>query len=93
MIKYPRTVCYGKRYQTGAFEYRSVKLTKDLYLHGLVKGRLMTGKQWADLGIVMADDWVHYSLWAQKPNILLFRRPVRVDEVEDQRESRGMNKM
>lgn len=41
--------------------------------------RILTEKEWRNLGVQQSRGWVHYEIHRPEPHILLFRRPLGTD--------------
>lgn len=41
--------------------------------------RLLSEREWRDLGVTQSRGWVHYDMHRPEPHILLFRRPLGTD--------------
>ena len=68
-------IYYSEKYTDKEYEYRHVILPSDMY-QKMPKLRLMTEKEWRELGVQQSRGWVHYLLHRPEPNILLFKRPL-----------------
>jgi cyclin-dependent kinase regulatory subunit CKS1 len=64
---------YSDKYQDDEYEYRHVILPNNIYKL-IPRGRLLSDKEWRDIGIQQSRGWIHYALWKPEPHILLFRR-------------------
>lgn len=40
------------------------------------KGRLMSEKEWRQIGVQQSPGWIHYMIHGPEPHVLLFRRPI-----------------
>ena len=40
------------------------------------KGKLLSEREWRDLGVQQSVGWEHYAVHRPEPHILLFRRPL-----------------
>eukprot|EP00466_Bigelowiella_natans_P010263 jgi/Bigna1/130691/aug1.12_g5399 len=74
----PRDIEYSEKYSDSKFEYRHVILPKEMTKQ-LPKGRLLTEKEWREIGVQQSRGWAHYEIHKPEPHILLFRRPLGTD--------------
>jgi len=73
-----KDIYYSNKYSDEAFEYRHVVLPKEL-AKGVPKHKLMTETEWRTLGVQQSPGWVHYMTHDPEPHILLFRRPLPLE--------------
>ncbi|CEF64028.1 Cyclin-dependent kinases regulatory subunit [Strongyloides ratti] len=69
-----RDFFYSSKYEDDEYEYRHVHVTKEV-ARLLPKNRLMSEKEWRELGIEQSPGWVHYMIHGPERHVLLFRRP------------------
>ena len=58
---------------------RHVILPQPLAKH-VPTDRLMSEREWRDLGVTQSPGWVHYMIHGPEPHILLFKRPKEMGE-------------
>ena len=75
MPHYPEKIEYSCKYQDKVYEYRHVLLPKELY-EKIPHKKLLTEKDWRELGLQMSKGWTHYTIHKPEPHVLLFRRPI-----------------
>ena len=66
---------YSDRYEDNAYEYRHVILPFKMSKNLPHPFRLLTEKEWRDLGVQQSPGWIHCAIHRPEPHILLFRRP------------------
>ncbi|KAG7448167.1 CKS-domain-containing protein [Guyanagaster necrorhizus] len=76
---------YSDKYSDDMYEYRHVILPKQLFKMKIIPEsywnadqsalRLLSEKEWRNIGITQSLGWEHYEIHAPEPHILLFRRP------------------
>ena len=70
---------YSDKYFDSDYEYRHVMIPKD-WVKRCPPDRLMSEKEWRDIGVCQSVGWIHYMKHDPEPHILLFRRPLKKDE-------------
>ena len=80
MPHFPDEIEYSEKYFDEEFEYRHVLLPK-LVFKKMIRGRLLSEKEWRDLGVQQSRGWSHYEIHRPEPYILLFRRALGTDPV------------
>ncbi|EST05042.1 Cyclin-dependent kinase, regulatory subunit [Kalmanozyma brasiliensis GHG001] len=80
---YVERIHYSDKYNDDEWEYRHVilpkpmlKLLPETYFDPSEPGvlRILSVKEWRDIGITQSMGWEHYEVHAPEPHILLFRR-------------------
>ena len=71
----PQHIQYSERYRDDKYEYRHVILPSDVAKF-VPRGRLMSEKEWREIGVQQSRGWIHYAIHNPEPHILLFRRPL-----------------
>ena len=71
---FPNEIKYTEKYRTGDYEYTHVILPKT-FLSKLT-GKVMTDKDWKNLGINISSSWENYMVYAPEPHVILFRRKI-----------------
>ncbi len=66
---------YSQTYEDDYYEYRHIVLPKTIYSKLSEPFRLLTDKEWRQLGIIQSLGWQHYMIWRKEPYIVFFRRP------------------
>ncbi|KAK0463720.1 cyclin-dependent kinase regulatory subunit [Desarmillaria tabescens] len=79
------SIHYSDKYSDDIYEYRHVILPKQLFKMKIIPEnywnadqsalRLLSEKEWRNIGITQSLGWEHYEIHAPEPHILLFRRP------------------
>jgi cyclin-dependent kinase regulatory subunit CKS1 len=57
------------------YEYRHVILPPQISKN-MPRGRLLSEKEWRELGVQQSKGWNNYAIHKPEPHILLFRRPL-----------------
>jgi len=79
---------YSEKYEDDHFEYRHVKIPKELAKEVVKltdkvpndpRPRLLTEAEWRNLGVQQSRGWQHYLIHKPERHILLFRRPRGTD--------------
>lgn len=89
MPYYPEVIEYSDKYYDDYFEYRHVALTKAVMKEMVrLKGscnleRLLDETEWRGLGVQQSLGWTHYVVHKREMHILLFRRPIAIDYLEE----------
>ncbi|VDN42330.1 unnamed protein product [Gongylonema pulchrum] len=65
----------GTAWQKIGCYFRHVHVPKEM-LRLIPKDRLMSEKEWRNLGIQQSAGWVHYMIHSPERHVLLFRRPL-----------------
>ncbi|CEL94378.1 unnamed protein product [Vitrella brassicaformis CCMP3155] len=98
MPHYPDEIEYSEKYDDGLYEYRHVILPRKIYKKA-VDARNRTGSQllseaaWRSLGVQQSMGWENYEVFEPEPHILLFRRPLRRDNIAAQQQLQHMQQM
>ncbi|GAC95176.1 cyclin-dependent kinase regulatory subunit [Pseudozyma hubeiensis SY62] len=80
---YVERIHYSDKYNDDEWEYRHVilpkpmlKLLPESYFDPSEPGvlRILSVKEWREIGITQSMGWEHYEVHAPEPHILLFRR-------------------
>jgi len=66
---------YSDKYCDSHFEYRHVVLPKEMVPY--LPKKLMSEREWRELGVQMSRGWIHYMIHNPEPHILLFKRPLK----------------
>jgi cyclin-dependent kinase regulatory subunit CKS1 len=82
MTYFPEDVEYSEIYNDDTYEYRHVVITKFIFKF-MPKNKLLEEKEWRSLCIQQSRGWEHYQIYSPEPHILLFRRPIGVDYIEN----------
>ena len=64
---------YSNIIEDRSYQYRQVTTNKDIANLVQEKG-LLNETEWREIGINMSRGWMHYTVYALEPTILLFRR-------------------
>ncbi|MEN2495673.1 MAG: Cyclin-dependent kinases regulatory subunit (Cell division control protein cks1) [Marteilia pararefringens] len=72
-------IYYSEKYSDSQFEYRHVHVSDDI-VKRLPRDRLLSEREWRELGIQQSRGWQHYMIHRPEPNILLFKRPLENKE-------------
>ena len=76
--EYSSEIEYSSRYSDEDYEYRHVRLPKEL-IHQIPTGRLLDEDEWRAVGIIQSRGWEHFLMHNPEPHIMLFRRPKNAD--------------
>ena len=68
-------ISYSPHYTDDDFEYRHVKLPKELARY-VPRQRLMDETEWRQLGVQQSEGWRHFLIHRPEPHVLLFKRPL-----------------
>ncbi|KAH7373286.1 hypothetical protein KP509_17G048400 [Ceratopteris richardii] len=79
---------YSEKYFDDVYEYRHVKLPPEI-AKLLPKNRLLTENEWRALGVQQSRGWVHYAIHRPEPHIMLFRRQLSSQQINQQHQTLG----
>ncbi|XP_037024507.1 cyclin-dependent kinases regulatory subunit [Bradysia coprophila] len=74
-----KDIFYSDKYNDDQYEYRHVVLPKELVRQ--LPDHLMSEGEWRSLGVQQSRGWIHYMKHSPEPHILLFRRPLGIDQI------------
>lgn len=76
-----KNIYYSDKYTDEKYEYRHVMLPKEIAKQ-VPKTHLMSESEWRSLGVQQSRGWVHYMAHEPEPHILLFRRALNYQDIQ-----------
>ncbi|GFU00336.1 cyclin-dependent kinases regulatory subunit 1 [Trichonephila clavipes] len=76
------SIVYSDKYCDDEYEYRHVILSSDI-AELVPRNHLMTETEWRNLGVQQSPAWVHYMVHTPEPHILLFRRKLEKEPMNE----------
>ncbi|TVU48401.1 hypothetical protein EJB05_08037, partial [Eragrostis curvula] len=73
---------YSEKYFDDTYEYRHVVLPPEV-AKLLPKNRLLSENEWRAIGVQQSRGWVHYAIHRPEPHIMLFRRPLNYQQLQE----------